>query len=100
MAERGISVSAVIANPSLASAKVAMDIHRTLSNEAVNQGFHDMVKELGQVENIASVKDPLQDVPEIKPVYSQPVCFTLAQKILELKKKTSIETYRGRWRSS
>lgn len=78
MAERGISVSAVIANPSLPSATIAMDIHRTLSNEAVNQGFHDMVKELGQVENVVGIKDPLQDVPEIKPVYSQPVCFALA----------------------
>ncbi len=75
MVERGISVSAVIANPSLPSSKIAMDIHRTLSNEAVNQGFHDIVKELGHVENIIGAKDPFQDVPKINPVYSHPVCF-------------------------
>lgn len=77
MVERGISVSAVIAHPSLPSAKIALDIHRTLSNEAVNQGFHELVKELGQVENIDSAKDPLQDVPQINPVYNRPVCFAL-----------------------
>lgn len=93
MAGRGISVSAVIASPSLPSPKVAMDIHRTLSNEAVNQGFHDIVKELGQVENIDSVKDPLQDVPQINPVYNHPVGSTLAYKVIEL--KTRIETYCG-----
>ena len=74
MVRRSISVLAVIASPSLPSTKIAMDIHRTLSNEAVNQGFHDIVKELGQVENIDGVKDPLQDVPKITPVYNHPVC--------------------------
>lgn len=77
MAGRGISVSAVIANPSLPSTKIAMDIHRTLSSEAVNQGFHDIVKELGQVENVDGVKDPLQDVPQLNPVYNHPVCSAL-----------------------
>ena len=77
MAGRGISVSAVIANPSLPSTKIAMDIHRTLSNEAVNQGFHDIVKELGQVENLDGVQDSLQDVPQVNPVYSHPVSFAL-----------------------
>jgi len=72
MVERGISVSAIIANPSLPSTKIAMDIHRTLSNEAVNQGFHDIVKELGHVENTVGAKDPFQDVPKINPVYSHP----------------------------
>lgn len=76
MVERGISVSSVISNPSLPSAKTAMEIHRTLSNEAVNQGFHNIVRELGQVEKIAGV-DRLQDVPKINPVYSQPVCSSL-----------------------
>lgn len=74
MVKRGISVSAVIANPSLPSAKTAMEIHHTLSNEAVNQGFNNIVKELGQVEKIASA-DPL---PKINPVYSLQVCSSLA----------------------
>ena len=78
MVDRGLSVSAVIANPSLPSTKVAMDILRTLSNEAVNQGFHNIVKELGQVEKIVGAADPLQDIPKINPVYSHPVCFSLA----------------------
>ena len=77
MVERGISVSAVIANPSLPSAKTAMDIHRTLSNEAVNQGLHKIVKELGQVEKVAGA-DPFQNIPKINPVYSHPVCSSLA----------------------
>ena len=77
MAERGISVSSVIANPCLPSAQTAADIHRTLSNEAVIQGFHNIVKELGQVEKIAGV-DRLQDIPKINPVYSHPVCSSLA----------------------
>ena len=77
MAERGISVSAVIANPSLPSTKIAMDVLRTLSNEAVNQGLHNIVKELGQVEKIVHA-DPLQDVPKINPVYSHPVRSSLA----------------------
>lgn len=87
MVERRISVSAVIANPCLPTPKIAMDIHRTLSNEAVNQGFHDIVKELGQIENIASAEDPLQDVPEINPVYSHPVCFAFLKELLHSKKK-------------
>ena len=98
MVERGISVSAVIANPSLPSAQTAMDIHRTLSDEAVKQGFHNIVKELGQVEKIVGA-DPLQDVPKLKPVYNHPVCFSLALRTIELK-KTFIETDRGRRRSN
>lgn len=77
MVERDISVSAVIANPSLPTVKTAMDIHRTLSNEAVNQGFHNIVKELGQVEKVVGV-DPLQNIPKLNPVYSHPVCSSLA----------------------
>jgi hypothetical protein len=46
MAERGISVSSVIANPSLPSTQTAMDILHTLSSEAVNQGLNNIVKEL------------------------------------------------------
>lgn len=77
MVERDISVSAVIANPSLPSAKTAVDIHHTLSNEAVNQGLHNIVKELGQVEKIVGI-DPLQDIPKLNPVYSHPVCSSFA----------------------
>lgn len=77
IAERGISVSSVIANPTLPSAKIAMDILHTLSNEAVNQGFHNIVKELGQVEKIVGAVDPLQNIPKINPVYSHPVCSSL-----------------------
>jgi hypothetical protein len=77
MVERGISVSSIIANPSLPSVKTAMEIHRTLSNEAVNLGFHEIVKELGQVEKIVGV-DHLQGVPKLNPVYSHPVCSSLA----------------------
>jgi hypothetical protein len=77
MVERGVSVSAVIANPSLPSAKIALDVHRTLSNEAVKQGFNNVVKELGQVEKIVGL-DPLQNIPNINPVYSHPVCSSLA----------------------
>ena len=73
MVERGISASAVIANPSLPSTKTAMDIHRTLSSEAVNQGLNNIVKELGQVEKIVGA-DPHQNIPKINPVYSHPVC--------------------------
>ena len=88
MVERDISVSAVIANPSLPSAKTAMEIHHTLSNEAVNQGFHKIVKELGQVEKIVGV-DPLQDIPKLNPVYSRPVCSSLAKGPLNLTNKHS-----------
>ena len=84
MVERDISVSAVIANPSLPSAKTAMDIHRTLSSEAVNQGFHNIVKELGQVEKIVGM-DPLQDIPKLNPVYSHPVCSSFTKRAIELK---------------
>jgi hypothetical protein len=56
MVNRGISVSSFIANLPLPSAKTAMDIHHTLSNEAVNQGLHEIVKDLRQVER--SLKTP------------------------------------------
>jgi hypothetical protein len=81
MVERHISASAVIANPSLPSAQTARDIHRTLSNEAVNQGFHNIVKELGQVEKVVGI-DPLQNVPKLNPVYSHPVCSLLPKGLL------------------
>ncbi|KAF8810209.1 hypothetical protein BYT27DRAFT_7253794 [Phlegmacium glaucopus] len=61
MARRGVSVSAVIANTSLPSTKIAMDIYYTLSNETIDQGSHDTVKELGQVENIDGIQVPLLD---------------------------------------
>ncbi|KAF8153987.1 hypothetical protein B0H34DRAFT_661867 [Crassisporium funariophilum] len=72
LVDRDISVMSVVSNPYLNSPATVLDIVHTLSSEAVNLGFHSVIKELGQNQDSASTNDILRDVPGVRPVYRDP----------------------------
>ncbi|KAG2159046.1 uncharacterized protein EDB93DRAFT_1076283 [Suillus bovinus] len=67
--ERDISPTAVVADRVLASSEEASDIIKLLSKSAVDLNHPHILAELGQAEFLGShVPDPLEGVPEVKPV--------------------------------
>jgi DNA-directed RNA polymerase len=69
MVERDISSTAVVADRVLASSEEASDIIKLLSKSAVALNHPRILAELGQAEFLGShVPDPLEGVPEVKPV--------------------------------
>ncbi|KAG1900468.1 DNA-directed RNA polymerase N-terminal-domain-containing protein [Suillus fuscotomentosus] len=67
--ERDISPTAVVADRVLASSEEASEIIKLLSNSAVDLNHPRILAELGQAEFLGShVPDPLEGVPEVKPV--------------------------------
>ncbi|KAG2742603.1 DNA/RNA polymerase [Suillus brevipes Sb2] len=67
--ERGISPTAVVADRVLATSEEASDIIKLLSKSAVDLNHPRVLAELGQAESLGRhVPDPLEGVPEVKPV--------------------------------
>lgn len=67
--ERGISPTAVVADRVLATSEEASDIIKLLSKSAVDLNHPRILAELGQAESLGRhVPDPLEGVPEVKPV--------------------------------
>ncbi|KAG2119134.1 uncharacterized protein F5147DRAFT_565537 [Suillus discolor] len=67
--ERDISPTAVVADRVLASSEEASEIIKLLSKSAVDLNHPRILAELGQAEFLGShVPDPLEGVPEVKPV--------------------------------
>ncbi|KAG1773841.1 hypothetical protein EDD22DRAFT_841721 [Suillus occidentalis] len=67
--ERGISPTAVVADRVLTTSEEASDIIKLLSKSAVDLNHPRILAELGQAESLGChVPDPLEGVPEVKPV--------------------------------
>lgn len=78
MVDRQISVSHVIASRSVSSDQEAADIIKLLSKTAVDMNLISIVDELSRTQALANslLPDPLQDIPEAKPVLRPKVSFS------------------------
>lgn len=74
--DRQIPVSQVVASRTVSSDREAVDIIKLLSKAAVEMSLVSVVDELGKTRALGNslLPDPLQDIPEVKPVLRPKVC--------------------------
>jgi DNA-directed RNA polymerase len=73
--DRQLSISHVISDRVFSSSQDASDVITLLSKAAVDLNLSRVVSELGQAEAIGrEFHDPLENVPEVQPVFRVKVC--------------------------
>ncbi|KAH9986955.1 DNA/RNA polymerase [Russula vinacea] len=64
-----LSVVTVVSDRSIKSSEEAQKIIRMLTSAAVQQNYHEIVRELGEAEELgSSLPNPYSNVPEVRPV--------------------------------
>jgi hypothetical protein len=73
-----ISVVTVVSDRSIKSSEEAQKIIRMLTSAAVQQNYHEIVRELGEAEELgSSLPNPYSNVPEVRPVVVTTVSFSV-----------------------
>lgn len=94
--DRQIPVSQVVASRSVSSDQEAVDIIKLLSKTAVEMNLVSVVDELSRTQALGNslLPDPLQDIPEARPVLRPKVELFISIQSYLLKRRRSRNTIR------